>query len=361
MPWSRRPSAMTSARAPRVLDHQDPHAGHLPARPPTAVSGRRRRPPSGRARRTSVPPCAAAMAATIDRPSPVPAPSGPVRPSRWNGWPSRATCSGSRTGPPVSTTSSAACSASTRRYPDPAAVVVVGDRVVDRRCRPSGPAARRCRGSRRRAAPRRGPSAAWPRCRRRGSRQRLRDQRRRRRPGRGRRARRAARGPASRKPSSSWSTRSSSVRSRSGERDRLRRTGSGFATATSSDARIVASGVRSSWEALATNRRWAANDASSRSSSSSMVSARRLDLVGRAGDGQPLVQVVGGDPAGRRGDRPQRAQHPPGHAPGRAAPRRPPSRPARSRAHQQLPGLIPVHGLQPGLQFGDPRGGGTRL
>ncbi len=48
----------------------------------------------------------------------------------------------------------------------------------------------------------------------------------------------------------------------------------GLAAATSSDARIVASGVRSSCEALATNRRWAVNDASSRSSSPSMVSAR---------------------------------------------------------------------------------------
>ncbi len=39
---------------------------------------------------------------------------------------------------------------------------------------------------------------------------------------------------------------------------------------------MVASGVRSSWEALATNRRCAVNDSSSRPSSSSMVSARSL-------------------------------------------------------------------------------------
>ncbi len=50
--------------------------------------------------------------------------------------------------------------------------------------------------------------------------------------------------------------------------------GSGLAIATSSEARMVASGVRSSWEALATKRRWAANAPSSRSSSPSIVSAR---------------------------------------------------------------------------------------
>ena len=49
----------------------------------------------------------------------------------------------------------------------------------------------------------------------------------------------------------------------------------GFAIATSSVVRIIASGVRRSCEALATNRRCASNAASNRSSSRSIVSASR--------------------------------------------------------------------------------------
>ena len=79
---------------------------------------------------------------------------------------------------------------------------------------------------------------------------------------------------SARNPSSSPSTRSSSPRSRSARAIVAAGTGSGLATATSTLARIVASGVRSSCEALATNRRCAAKAPSSRSSSPSMVSAR---------------------------------------------------------------------------------------
>ena len=75
-------------------------------------------------------------------------------------------------------------------------------------------------------------------------------------------------------PSSSRSTRSSSPYSLSATD--TAGTGDGLASATSSDARIVASGVRSSCAAFAANRRCAANDPSSRSSSPSIVSDRSL-------------------------------------------------------------------------------------
>ena len=52
--------------------------------------------------------------------------------------------------------------------------------------------------------------------------------------------------------------------------------GAGSARAIWSRVRLRASGVRSSWEALATNWRWASNAASSRASSPSMVSPRSL-------------------------------------------------------------------------------------
>jgi hypothetical protein len=53
-------------------------------------------------------------------------------------------------------------------------------------------------------------------------------------------------------------------------------------------ARIVVSGVRSSCEALATNRRWALK-------------------------AEPLVQAVLGDALGRGSHLPDRPQRPPGH------------------------------------------------
>ena len=81
-----------------------------------------RSPPSGRASSRSPPPCASAMAATIDRPRP--APPGPVRsaPSRRNGWPSPATWAGSSTAPPFSTTSRA-------WRPAPVVATVVATRI----------------------------------------------------------------------------------------------------------------------------------------------------------------------------------------------------------------------------------------
>ena len=53
-----------------------------------------------------------------------------------------------------------------------------------------------------------------------------------------------------------------------------------MAVVTSIRVRISVSGVRSSWEALATNRRWLANAASSRASIASKVSASSLSSSG---------------------------------------------------------------------------------
>jgi hypothetical protein len=63
------------------------------------------------------------------------------------------------------------------------------------------------------------------------------------------------------------------------------------------------------------DRRCAANAASSRSSRPLTVSASSVTSSVRAGHRQPLVQAVGGDPPGGRGDRAQRPQHPPGQRP----------------------------------------------
>ena len=51
---------------------------------------------------------------------------------------------------------------------------------------------------------------------------------------------------------------------------------SGSSSATSTRARVIVSGVRSSWEALATNRRWLSKERSSRLSMASKVPARSL-------------------------------------------------------------------------------------
>ena len=54
----------------------------------------------------------------------------------------------------------------------------------------------------------------------------------------------------------------------------------GLAVVTSIRVRISVSGVRSSWEAFAMNRRWLANAASSRASIASKVSASSLSSSG---------------------------------------------------------------------------------
>ena len=78
-----------------------------------------------------------------------------------------------------------------------------------------------------------------------------------------------------RKLSSSRSAWSRSTRSSASSSRVWAGTPPGFAIATSRVVRIIASGVRSSCEALATNRRCASNAASKRSSSRSIVSASR--------------------------------------------------------------------------------------
>ena len=89
----------------------------------------------------------------------------------------------------------------------------------------------------------------------------------------------------------------------------------GSVSATSSSARPSVSGVRSSCEALATNRRWASNAACSRASRPSIVSASSFSSssgpvsASRSWRFRSEIWRVG------RGHRPQRAQHPAGDQP----------------------------------------------
>ena len=173
--------------------------------------------------------------------------------------PARRPAAGSRTSPPFSTTSRAAPSPAVVVTADPAAVAVVGDGVVDhvvdhaaqQRLAALDPDAvadalacctvrflaviASSRAARAADTTQSSGSTAWP-----GS-------------------------------APCWARASTSSPPAAGRPCRARRgpgrparssaggTGPGLATATSTDARIVASGVRSSWEALATNRRCAAN------------------------------------------------------------------------------------------------------
>jgi hypothetical protein len=66
---------------------------------------------------------------------------------------------------------------------------------------------------------------------------------------------------------------------------------------TSTSVRITDSGVRSSCEALATNRRWLSNAASSRASIASNVSASSLSSSAGPSQRDPLVQRLVGEPA----------------------------------------------------------------
>ena len=93
-------------------------------------------------------------------------------------------------------------------------------------------------------------------------------------------------------------------------RGRWRRSAWGSARATSSRVRVRVSGVRSSWEALATNCRWASKAASSRASRPSMVSARSFSSSPGPGTASRSVQVVLGDRAGGGGHLPAAAAAP---------------------------------------------------
>ena len=85
---------------------------------------------------------------------------------------------------------------------------------------------------------------------------------------------------------------------------RPRRSGSASATSTSARSSVI--GVRSSCEALATNRRWDSNAAPAAPSSPSKVSAELLELVVGRLERQALVQVVLGDATGPGAHRAQR-------------------------------------------------------
>ena len=65
----------------------------------------------------------------------------------------------------------------------------------------------------------------------------------------------------------------------------------GLAIATSIRVRIEVSGVRSSCEALATNRCWLTKARSRRSSISSKVSASSLSSSSAAAEADPLVEM----------------------------------------------------------------------
>ncbi len=88
----------------------------------------------------------------------------------------------------------------------------------------------------------------------------------------------------------------------------------GSARATWLMTRCRASGVRSSWEALAMNWRWALKATSSRASSPSKVSPSSLNSSWGAAEGEALAQA-GGDAACGRGNGTQRPQHAPGDEP----------------------------------------------
>ena len=125
----------------------------------------------------------------------------------------------------------------------------------------------------------------------------------------------SANGPCSarasiRKLSSSVSARSRSLRRPASSAWVCAGTPSGLAIATSSRVRIIANGVRSSCEALATNPRCASNAASKRASSSSIVSASSRSSSRGPGQREPLVQALLGDPLRPGRDRPQWREHP---------------------------------------------------
>ncbi len=297
-----------------VLDDQHPHAGTATAAGSATVTTSP--PAAARGQRDRSPPCAAATAATMDSPSPVPAAEPGPRPAAGTAGPAAATSAASSTGPPVSTTS-----ARPRRRPtvdpDPAAGVVVPDRVVDhvadhpgqQRRLPRDHARRESRSDVRPGRDRRPAGRAARRRRARPAR-----------PRSGRPARRAARGPAASKPSSSRSIWSSSARIRSASTTVCGRHGR-RAWPSPRPA------TRAWWPAgcAARARRWRRTGAARRTTPPAVPAARRwcrrasFTSSAGPGHGQPLVQVVGGDPPGRGGDRPQRAQHPAGRRPGPAA------------------------------------------
>ena len=281
-----------------------------------------RRPPSGRARSSRVPrsgPRRSRRRRWTGRGRP-PCPSlpGPA-PRRRNGWASCATASPSMTSPPFSTTRLATGPSAVHRDVDPAAALVVHDRVV---YQVVGHPARPARGSR---SPTRRPGSRTARPSRlaRGDRLGAGGER-----GHGHGVQRHRDSamevpvlrPGEREQPVEQPVHAVKLAVERLVRHRHRR-------GTSATAwRAPRPAPPASWPAacaarcaaFAANRRCAANEPSSRSSSPSMVSDRSLSSSrGSPQCGQPRVQAVGGDPPGGRRHRP---------AAGAARARRRPSR-----------------------------------
>ena len=110
------------------------------------------------------------------------------------------------------------------------------------------------------------------------------------------------------------------------QRRRARRPGR--RSATCSTVRSAASGVRSSWAALATKCRCDSNDASSRANRSFSVSPSSANSSSRLPRPQPPAQVGGGDVPRGRDDRLQRPQQAAGQQP---------AEPERQHGHHRQP------------------------
>ena len=121
---------------------------------------------------------------------------------------------------------------------------------------------------------------------------------------------RASAAPRSSAPAARWTTSTRRQVSRSESTDGL-----GSLSATSTSARSSVIGVRSSCEALATNRRCDSNAASSRPSSPSNVSPSSLSSSSGPSSASRSCRLSLGDPPGARAHRPHRTQRPPGHQP----------------------------------------------
>src|ERR1039457_6749201 len=265
--------------APYILDYEHSHRRTpFPAGPADGVacgsSMTTRRPPWGRARTASVPRCAGAIVATIESPNPTPLP-GAARSAVMsrNGCPSCGSLAWSRSGPPLSTMTRAvrpsASVVTSTKPPRSLWQTALSTTLATMRASsvslPVTSASPRCwctARPRSAAAVRRVPSALeaipgsetvvrsvmTPRC-----------------------------APAStRKLSTRRSAWSRPLRTFPASTDASLDTGGDLPSATSSEVRIMASGVRSSWEALATKLRWASNAPSSRPRSPSTVSPSSL-------------------------------------------------------------------------------------
>ena len=270
------------------------------------------RPPSGRGRALSSAPCATAMAATIASPRPCPWSRRAVTrssPSRWNGWNSRPSSPGGITGPLLVTRTTAR----------PAAVPVsISAHPPGTLCLIAFPTRFATRLSASRGSPSAGagPSlvsiltswvtAAATAARSKGS---------------GREMPRSL--PASVSSASiSFSCCRPSCRTSSQAARRVPALASGSPSATCSTVRSAASGVRSSWAALATKCRCDSNEASSRanrsfrvcpsllnSSSRRPVRSRRLRFVAEMSRAAATIACSG------RSRRPASSQPNPSEAP----------------------------------------------